>query len=717
MKRNYLGGALATILATILAAPALAATPATAPIDRPAAHPVKQLASGDAKQRARSASRHLIAGRARQLRIGAKDAFLAKPVVSSRGIQYAAYERTYSGLPVIGGDFVVVTDKAGQILTTSVAQTRRTALRSVTPTVSRKVAVARSARQLDRVSSLGPARLVVWQHGRSHLAWQTKVTGSRAKSPSILSVYIDARSGKVLSTREQVVEGTGNSAYDGSSVSLPTTLSGSTYSMKNTNAATLVCQNASGNATFSGADDLWGNGDATNRETGCVDAFYAAEQERQMLSNWLGRSGMNGSGGWVPIRVGLNDVNAFYDGTQVQIGHSQAGGRWIGEIDVVAHEFGHGIDDKTPGGISNGNTQEFVADTFGAMTEWYANNAVDTPDYTVGEMVDLVGSGPIRYMYKPSLAGDDDCYSAATPSAEVHAAAGPGNHWFYLVAEGSNPSNGQPASPTCNGTTISGLGIQSAAKIMYNAMLMKTSSSSYLKYRTWTLTAAKNLYPSSCTEFNAVKAAWNAVSVPAQSADPTCSTSNNTVTVTNPGAQNSAVGTAASLQITATDSAAGQSLSYAATGLPAGLSINSATGLITGTPTTAATVSVTVTATDTSGAAGSAGFTWTVAGSAGACTEVTATGALTNGASNYQPSTTGFTSVAGPIVGCLTGPSGVDFDLYLQKRNGNAWSNVASGIGTTATESVSYTAGAGTYRWRVLSYSGAGTFTLKYDLP
>ena len=57
---------------------------------------------------------------------------------------------------------------------------------------------------------------------------------------------------------------------------------------------------------------------------------------------------------------------------------------------------------------------------------------------------------------------------------------------------------------------------------MYNAMLLKTSRSSYLTYRTWTLTAAKNLTPGSCTNFNAVKAAWNAVSVPAQRTDPTC---------------------------------------------------------------------------------------------------------------------------------------------------------------------------------------------------
>ncbi len=87
---------------------------------------------------------------------------------------------------------------------------------------------------------------------------------------------------------------------------------------------------------------------------------------------------------------------------------------------------------------------------------------------------------------------------------------------------------------------------------------------------------------------------------------------NNTVTVTNPGNQTSTVGTAVSLQIQATDSASGQTLTYSATGLPAGLSINSSTGLISGTPTSAGTSSVTVTATDTTGASGSASFTWTV---------------------------------------------------------------------------------------------------------
>ncbi len=86
----------------------------------------------------------------------------------------------------------------------------------------------------------------------------------------------------------------------------------------------------------------------------------------------------------------------------------------------------------------------------------------------------------------------------------------------------------------------------------------------------------------------------------------------NTVTVTNPGSQTATVGTPASLQVRASDSGSGQTLAYAATGLPAGLSVNSSTGLISGTPTSAGTASVTVTATDSTGAHGSATFSYTV---------------------------------------------------------------------------------------------------------
>jgi endo-1,4-beta-xylanase len=88
----------------------------------------------------------------------------------------------------------------------------------------------------------------------------------------------------------------------------------------------------------------------------------------------------------------------------------------------------------------------------------------------------------------------------------------------------------------------------------------------------------------------------------------------NTVTVTNPGTQTGTVGTAASLQVHATDSASGQTLSYSAAGLPAGLAVNASTGLISGTPTASGNNTVTVTVKDGTGATGTGSFAWNISG-------------------------------------------------------------------------------------------------------
>ena len=268
--------------------------------------------------------------------------------------------------------------------------------------------------------------------------------------------------------------------------------------------------------------------------------------------------------------------------------------------------------------------------------------------------------------------------TATTPASrpqEVHAAAGPGNHWFYLLAEGTNPTNGQPTSPTCNSTTVTGVGIQKAEQIMYNAMLMKTTTSSYLKYRTWTLTSAKNL-DATCGLYNATKAAWNAVSVPAQAADPTCTTGGNTVTVNNPGAQSGTVGTAKSVQMTATDSAPGQTFTWSATGLPAGLSINASTGLISGTPTTAGCFASTVTARDTTGATGSAAVSWTI----------NPVGGGTCSSPGQKLGNPGFeTGSAAP----WTASAGVIDSSAGQPAHSGSWKAWLDGYGTTHTDSLS----------------------------
>jgi prepilin-type N-terminal cleavage/methylation domain-containing protein len=84
----------------------------------------------------------------------------------------------------------------------------------------------------------------------------------------------------------------------------------------------------------------------------------------------------------------------------------------------------------------------------------------------------------------------------------------------------------------------------------------------------------------------------------------------NPVTVTSPDDQVSRVGTAVSLPIAGSGGVS--PLTFTATNLPAGLSINASSGTISGTPTTAQSTDVTVTATDSQGKAVPVALKWRV---------------------------------------------------------------------------------------------------------
>ncbi len=618
-----------------------------------------------------------VAARPAVLHASKDDAFTAHSPVSTReGLQYVAYDRTYKGLPVYGGDFVVVTDSAGRVLSTTTAQDKvaNVDIAAASQTGAQAAAAARSQAKGKTVDAVSGTRKVILAVGTPRLAYETVVSSHAGATPSKLHVFTDAKTGAVAYSYDEVREGTGTGKWNGPNPLTIDTSHPSNYTMTDPTRSGISCRDFDSRAVLSGTDDVWGNGVGNNRETGCVDALFDVQTEWKMLSAWLGRNGINGSGTGYPIYMGLNDVNAYWDGSSVSVGHNNAGD-WISELDVLGHEYGHAVDNFTPGGIGSSAVAEFTGDVFGALTEAYANesSAYDPPDYTVGEEVNLVGSGPIRYMYNPSLAGDPNCYSSSIPSTETHSAAGPGNHWFYLLAEGTNPTNGQPTSTTCNGSTgLVGIGIQTAGKIFYNAMLAKTTGMTYFKYRTATLNAAKNLTPGNCTNFNKVKAAWDAVSVPAQTGDPTCTTTGG-VTVTNPGSKTGTVGTATSQQMTASGGTG--TYSWSASGLPAGLSINASSGLISGTPSTAGTYTVTVTATDTASASGNTSFTWTISGTGGGCTSP----GQKLGNPGFETGTAAPWSASTGVVDNSTG----------EAAHAGSWKAWMNGYGTTHTDTLS----------------------------
>ncbi|GAB7185421.1 M28 family peptidase [Kitasatospora sp. Ki12] len=600
-----------TVLAGLIAATAGPATAAPTPSPAP---PSALSAAVNAADAAAAAGLDALAK-------GPDETYERKAVTPWVGGLYSvAYERSYRGLPVVGGDAVVLADGQGKVRGLQSAAPGPVG-GSVTPQISAERAEQTARTELAVVKSVESNRLVVRvkDGNGGRLAWETVLNGSKGAAPSRLHVFVDAASGEVIDSYDDVHAGTVNSKWNGPApVTISTTGSGGSYSLRDPNRPGLTCSDYSTGQVFSKSSDSWGTGSPTSKETGCGDAMFAAQKEWDMLRDWLGRNGHNGNGGSWPVKVGLNDVNAYWDGSSISIGHSQAN-EWIASIDVVGHEFGHGIDQYTPGGANNeAGLGESTGDIMGALTEAYANEPApyDNPDYLVGEMINLVGSGPIRNMYNPSQVGNNpNCYSSSIPNTEEHAAAGPLNHWFYLLAEGSNPGGGKPTSPTCNNSTVTGIGIKDAGRVFYGGMLLKTSGMTYKRYRTATLTAAKNLDPS-CTFFTRAKAAWDAISVPAQSGDPSCTPSGTNDFSLSLGPASGSVQPGASTTATvgtALTSGTAQSVNLSVSGAPAGVTA-------TVSPSSVQTGSSATLTLAASASAPAGSYVITVTGTAGAAT-------------------------------------------------------------------------------------------------
>ncbi|MEW9549847.1 M28 family peptidase [Nonomuraea sp. NPDC050783] len=564
---------LATAASVALQAPpAHAAPPGAAPATsgRAAADPVS---------RAAAVADQAVASQLDELTRGPDEAYSRVSVTpGASDMFYVAYERTYKGLPVVGGDAVVVTDAAGHVRDTVAASgpSPRDVPVKAKIDAARATEVART--KLSRVDDTAAPRLVVLAWGeRPRLTWEAVVSGLVDGKPSIQHVFVDARTGKIADSYDLVRAGTGNGYYYGQ-VTIQTSGSGSSYSMTDSTRPGLQCGGQNG-SPYTGPDDSWGNGSGTNLETACVDALYSVQREWDMLRDWLGRNGINGSGRGFPARVGLSDVNAYWNGSYTNFGHNQANSQQATSIDVVAHEFGHAIFQTTPGGAGSGNENgginEGTGDIFGALTEAYANHAQDPPDYLVGEEVNLVGQGPIRNMYNPSALGDPNCYSSSIPNTEVHSAAGPLNHWFYLLAEGNNPGGGKPSSPICSGgpSSVTGVGIQKAGKIYLGALSRKTSTWRYTNVRAASVAAAIELYGANSAECTSTKAAWSAVSVAAASTEPACGTApgNDFSMSLTPSSGNASPGQQLTVSVgTQTTSGSAQTVSLSASDLPSG---------------------------------------------------------------------------------------------------------------------------------------------------
>ncbi|MDI3100939.1 M4 family metallopeptidase [Streptomyces sp. AN-3] len=527
---------VAALIATAVQSGAATAAPAQAPA--PGAESVKLSPAQRAELiRDADATKAETAG---DLGLGAKEKLVVRDVVKDRdGTVHTRYERTYDGLPVLGGDLVVTSD-AGKTERVVKATQKPIAPATVTPKISaakaetQAVAAAKAAGAEAPDAERAPRKVIWAANGTPVLAYETVVGGLQEDgTPNELHVVTDAATGAKLYEYQAIHNGTGNTMYSGT-VTLGTAQSGSSYTLTDTARGNHKTYNlnrgTSGTGTlFTGPDDVWGNGSASNAETAAADAHYGAALTWDYYKNVQGRSGIRGDGvgAYSRVHYGNNYVNAFWSDSCFCMTYGDGSGNAnpLTSIDVAAHEMTHGVTSHTAGLVYSGESgglNEATSDIFGAAVEFHANNASDVGDYLIGEEIDINGDGtPLRYMDKPSKDGaSKDYWYSGIGNVDVHYSSGPANHFFYLLSEGSGTKtiNGVTYdSPTSDGLPVTGIGREKAAKIWFRALTTKfTSTTNYAGARTGTLAAAGELYGTDSTEYKAVQDAWAGINVGAR---------------------------------------------------------------------------------------------------------------------------------------------------------------------------------------------------------
>jgi Zn-dependent metalloprotease len=257
-------------------------------------------------------------------------------------------------------------------------------------------------------------------------------------------------------------------------------------------------------------DNFWDLRNAQLDEA-AIDAHYGAEKT---YDYWLEKHNWNSFDGKGTVMLNyvhwnVNWFNASWNGVFSRFGDGP--GTPLTYIDIVAHEFTHGLTGNTAGLVyrnESGALNESFSDIFGSLVEFYALG--DSALWTLG-----LPNRPFRDMSSPNAQGHPDTYGGANwfvgsgDNGGVHTNSGVQNFWFYLLVNGGSGINDNG-----DAYTVDSLGFERTAAIAFrNLTTYLTPSSNYLEARFGALQSASDIFGSCSYEVEQVAKAWAAVGV------------------------------------------------------------------------------------------------------------------------------------------------------------------------------------------------------------
>lgn len=451
--------------------------------------------------------------------------------------------QTHRGVPIFGAETIVHLDgRSLAVMGVSDGAVRDVRLDDVEPTVgsNEAAAIARASLPCPRCMTAPPkSALYVLRHkGRDHLTWKVNLTvldGSPYTSLPV--VFVDAKSGLVVWSYDNLQTGTGHSLYSGN-VPLMTYArqSDGVFYLEDIAAKAGTFNynyGTSSKARFTDSDDLWS--DAVQRAG--VDAQFGAVSALRYFKEVYGRNGIDGNGGPAPM-MSIDGVtplmtsgvhyssgysNAFWDGSQMTYGDGD--GVQFGplvSLDIVGHEITHGVTEHTAGLIyqdESGALNESMSDVFGAMIERFVKGQ-SAATWLIGEECYTPANGnddALRSLSNPHAASDKGFTSNDDPDhyseryvgsgdyGGVHINSGIANYAFYLTAMGGTHHLGG---------SMEGIGPEAAAAVWWLALTSYiTPMTNFEQAAVAFYHAAQELYGDSSPEAAAVRQAWGLVGV------------------------------------------------------------------------------------------------------------------------------------------------------------------------------------------------------------
>ena len=380
-------------------------------------------------------------------------------------------------------------------------------------------------------------------------------------------IYVDAKTGKILAVIPILISATGTAQtrYSGPRT-ISSQLIGNIYHLKDySRGSGIETYNVNNSNTFhplmQHAVDFTSNSadwvlNTANKDNGALDAHWGAMMAYDYFFKVHKRNSIDNNGkvfkSYVHFGTNSNEAGwhegfnfAYYSDGHIQYDI-------LTSLDIVAHEFAHGVTNFTAGlkySGESGAINESLSDIWGACVQNYA--ASNKNIWLIGDEVSIFPRLLLRNMSNPGLSDppQPETYGAGPnwqgTNADVHHNSGIMNHWFYILSVGKTGYN-----DLLNYYSVAGIGIDKAAKIVYAAHTKYLGyDSNFADARNYTIAVADSLYGPISSELIAVTNAWYAVGVGAKYVAPAISINGgdvicyngSSVTLTNPPSQMSTI--------------------------------------------------------------------------------------------------------------------------------------------------------------------------------